>query len=50
MIRPRELVAVGLSMGTVYRRAKALGLDKPYKFTHSEARKILNFKKPRKSA
>ena len=43
MVRPIELTMVGLSLATVYRRAGALGLEKPYRFTPAEVRRILNF-------
>ena len=49
MIRPIELTLMGISLKTVYRRAAALGYDKPYKFTQAQARRILNFK-PRRRA
>jgi hypothetical protein len=44
MIRPKELVGQGISLVTVYRRARALNLEKPYKFTRAEVRKILGFR------
>ena len=44
MIRPIELTLMGISLKTVYRRAAALGYDKPYKFTQAQARRIINFK------
>jgi hypothetical protein len=44
MIRPREVVSMGISLITVYRRARALNLEKPYRFTQNEVNRILKYK------
>ena len=48
MVRPQELIAMGLSHATIYRRAGALGLTKPYKFTPADVKRIMDFKKKKK--
>lgn len=45
MTRPEDLAKdAGLSLRTVYRRALALGLSLPYKFTASEVKRIVFYK------
>ena len=48
MIRPVEVVALGISLRTVYRRALALRLEKPYRFTPEEVRQIMAFRGPQR--
>ena len=43
LTRPDELIRPGLSRATIYRRAKALNLSYPFKFTDAEVKKILAF-------
>ena len=48
MIRPVEVVALGISLRTVYRRALALRLEKPYRFTPEEVWQIMAFRGPQR--
>jgi hypothetical protein len=51
MIRAKEIVALGISLRTVYERARKLGISglpgKPLRFTKAEVRQILNYKPKR---
>ncbi len=47
MMIPKELVRKGLSLRTIYSRAAALGLTKPYKFTGTDRKRIENYRKPK---